>query len=70
VEGIGAWMLTREERERFADWCEVRAASNAGLLVQLGTVPGGDIVGRSMRAEAAALQIVARLLRSIEDGEL
>lgn len=68
--GIGAGMLTRAERERFAVWAEARAASNDGLLRQLVLVPGGEAMGRVMRGEAAALMIVARLLRSIEDGEV
>ena len=63
-------MLTREERERFAAWCEQDAAGTMGLVEQMARLPGNAGVAgvaKLKRTEAMAQQIVAKMLRSIEE---
>lgn len=66
--------LTREERERFAAWCEQDAASTLGIVEQMAKLlPGHSAVlglAKLKRTEAMAQQIVAKMLRSIEETTL
>jgi len=63
--------LSREERERFAAWCEQDAAGTLGIVEQMAKLPGGPAMEGLMKkrkTEAMAQQIVAKILHSIEDG--
>lgn len=60
-------MLTTAERERFAAWLEQDAHSTAKMVELLNQTTHGAIVGKKMKAEAAAMFFVAYKLRSIED---
>jgi len=65
-------MLTPEERERFAAWCEEDAAATFGLVEQMEKLPGGGIeaVAKVKRAEALAQRVVAKMLRSTQSMTL
>jgi len=65
-------MLTAEERERFAAWCEEDAKTTFGLVEQMGKLLGGGIeaVAKRKRTEALAQSIVAKMLRSAQSMTL
>lgn len=63
-------MLSRDERERFAGWCEQDAASTLGIVEQMKTLPQSptmEFIAKKKKTEAMAQKIVALLLRSIEE---
>lgn len=63
--------LSVEERNRFADWLEQENRTAQGIIEQLKKLgPAGEVMSRREKAEAAAAQIIARKLRSIEDASL
>ena len=70
MEGIGAWMLTASERERFAGWAEEEARGTEGIMEQMKKLPASAMLAPHYGERAFALRLVARLLRSIEDGVL
>lgn len=66
----GVVMLSQEERERFAVWCEQDAHGTLGLIEQMERLPHTEGIVKLKRTEAMAQQIVAKLLRSIEETTL
>ena len=63
--------LTREERHRFATWCEAQAADAAAIVEQLKKLgPHGDIVAQREKQEAAAALLIAAKLRAIEEASI
>lgn len=60
-------MLSRDERERFAAWCEQDADGTLGLVEQMAKLPNMDVIIKLKRTEAMAQKIVAKILRSTED---
>ena len=62
--------LTKEEREKFAAWCEEDARQNNQLAAQAGNLPGMGPVVKMLKTEAMAMTVVARKLRQIEDMNL
>jgi hypothetical protein len=66
-------LLTPQERERFAAWCEQEAASDvsqAEQLTKLVPLAIGQEIARRKVGTAAACRLVASLLRSIESDEV
>lgn len=59
-------MLNEQERNRFASWLEQQCESNRGMLEQLEKMPHAAPVAENMKRETAAMLIVAKKLRSIE----
>lgn len=61
-------LLSKEERERFAAWCEAEARTNDGINEQAKKLgPVGEGLIKRNRISSSALIIVATMLRSIED---
>lgn len=61
--------LTDAERQKFAAYLEQDAASGRAMADQVAKLGGGgpmEAMAKKLRAEAAAAQIVAAKLRSIE----
>ena len=66
-------MLTREERGKFAAWCEMEAKSDdlmSTQLAKMGLRGVEEALEKRMRQRAAAFSIVALELRRIEDMEV
>lgn len=62
-------LLTREERERFAAWCEREAESANGIIGEMEKMKNMPrVLVEREKMEAAAALIIAKKLRSIEDG--
>lgn len=61
-------ILTDEERDRFAKWCEINAESADGMASQLEQHPVGTIavLAKQLKFEAAACAFTAKKLRSTE----
>ena len=60
--------LTHEERNRFAEWLEKDAVSTEGLIEQMMKIPRMETIIKIKRIEVSAQRIVAKMLRSVEDG--
>ena len=64
---MAIFLLSREERLRFAAWCRHEADSNAGLAKQaekLNAIPG---LMAMLRGKEAAMRVVAKELESVEE---
>jgi hypothetical protein len=63
-----SYLLTDQERERFALWLERRAESSRGIIKQFETLPSAVAATMTTKEkrELAAYLIVAGILRSIE----
>ena len=64
-------LLSASERQRFAAYLEREAATTQGLIIEMQKL-GGPLEGliRARKAEATAQQIVARMLRAVEEQTL
>ena len=67
-------LLSKEERDKFAAWCEMEAASDDAMATQLTKMMGmknvEDLIAKRMKQRAMAYSIVALELRKIEDMTL
>lgn len=66
-------ILTKEERDKFAMWCEQQAADSSALVEQLRKIgPQGEMLAARDKQEAAAAAalLIARKLRAIEDWSI
>lgn len=64
-------ILTKDERERFACWCEAQASDAKAIIEQLKKLgPHGDIVAQREKQEAGAALLIAAKLRAIEDTSI
>ena len=64
-------ILTKEERNRFAAWCEAQASDAKAIVEQLKKLgPHGEIVAQREKQEAAAALMIASKLRAIEDASI
>ena len=59
-------LLTPAERERFANYLEREADTDAAMAEEIAKI-GPEILAKKYRTEALAPRIVAQKLRSIED---
>lgn len=63
--------LTRDERMKFAAWCEAQAADATAIIEQLKKLgPHGDVVAAREKQEALAARLIAAKLRAIEDASI
>lgn len=63
--------LTKDERNRFASYCEVEAKSDNDMAVQLEKMMGAeDLIAKRMKQRAVVYSIVAIELRGVEDMTL
>ena len=62
--------LTDDDRRRFASWLEENARTNIALAEQMQKIGVPDVAIRKYRADAAAMTIVANILRSTEADEV
>ena len=67
-------LLSKEERDKFAAWCEMEATSDDAMATQLTKMMGmknvEDLIAKRMKQRAMAYSIVALELRKIEDMTL
>ncbi len=61
-------LLSKEERTKFADWCEMEAKSSDGIIGQMEKLKVPVEVIKRERNIVMACIIVANLIRKIEDG--
>jgi len=61
-------LLSQDERNRFADWCEMEASSNDGIIQQMEKMNIHQNIIKSRKSEVVAYLIVAGILRRIEDA--
>lgn len=61
-------ILTQQERDKFAAYLEISAASSEGIAEQMEATSLPDVVIKKYRAEAAACRIVAAVLRATTDA--
>lgn len=59
-------LLTDEERERFASWCEQQAFADANLALQMDRIQAPDALKKQYEANAAAYRRVAQIIRTTE----
>ena len=60
-------LLTNDERQKFAQWLEILAASNKGIAEQAKALgPVGEIIAKRELIEAAAAILIADKLRATE----
>ena len=62
-----AILLRADERDRFAEYLEHEAATDAALADKMETL-GHTVAAKRKRVEATAARIVAAKLRATEDG--
>ncbi len=65
-----SFLLTAEERDRFADWLENFAEVEAAMAVQLEQLGGmlEKSLAQKARVESMAATVIAKRLRNTEDG--
>lgn len=66
-------ILSSEERQRFAAWCEQDASADEELMDQLSKLDNNSTAKTLIRAkydEALAKRVVAEILLQIEDVQL
>lgn len=66
-----SYLLTDQERDRFATWLEQEAATAKGLIEQMGKLGtmAAPLVARE-EAEAAAALLIARKLRATHSDSI
>ncbi len=57
-------LLTDQERDRFAAFCEMEAKSNEAMAEQIANIKAPEVLAKKYRSEALAFKIVAGILRS------
>lgn len=64
-----SFLLTPQERDRFATWLERQAESSKAMIAQFETLPPAvaEVMVAKEKQELAAYIIIARMLRSTED---
>lgn len=63
--------LSQQERDKFAAWCDQERNADTMIAEQsakLGAI--GEVIAKNKRIEGMAMEIVARVLRSIETQEI
>lgn len=64
---MAGFLLTDDERRRFAEWCERNADTAFGMAAQMDKLGGPvALLAQKERNEAMAYRIVARILRATE----
>lgn len=62
--------LSKEDRDRFAEYLENDADELDKVIAKLGAIPAGGILAQKLRADVAAARTIAHKLRQADESPI